>query len=231
MGKSDENCILFFVKYPEKGQVKTRLSAELDESTAVELYRNFVLDLLSMLERLSLPFQICFSPENSRERFIGWLGDKYSYIPQQGADLGQRMKNALGQAFAQDFDRAVIIGSDSPDLSEDLIHEAFSSLEAHDVVIGPSVDGGYYLIGFRNDAFLIEAFEGIEWSTDRVFKETLKILEKAELSVYKLPEWRDIDTLADLKSMFLRNENKDFRSSRTMSYIAENAWLFRRLSV
>ncbi|MFC1712875.1 TIGR04282 family arsenosugar biosynthesis glycosyltransferase [Candidatus Poribacteria bacterium] len=225
-----KDCILLFAKYPEKGQVKTRLSAELDESTAVELYKNFVLDLLSMLERLSLPFQICFSPENSRERFMKWLGDKYCYIPQQGADLGQRMKNALAQAFAQDFDRAVIIGSDSPDLSEDLIHEAFSSLEDHDAVIGPSVDGGYYLIGFRNDAFLPEVFDGIEWSTDTVFKETLEILKKAGLNAYELPEWQDIDTLADLKSMFLGNHNREFRSSRTMSYIAANVWLPRQLS-
>lgn len=183
-----------------------------------------------MLGKLATPFQICFSPGNSLEKFIGWLGDKYTYMPQQGEDLGQRMENALAQAFSQDFDRVIIMGSDSPDLSEELIHEAFSSLETHDAVIGPSVDGGYYLIGFKNDAFLPETFEGIEWSTDTVFEETLKILEAAELSVYKLLEWRDIDTLADLKSMFLRNRNKAFRSSRTMSYIAENAWLSLQLS-
>ena len=206
------------------------LSADLNETIAVELYRSFVLDLLSMLEKLALPFQICFSPENSLEKFIGWLGDKYTYIPQQGEDLGQRMENALAQAFAQGFNRAIIMGSDSPDLPEELIHEAFSLLETHDAVIGPSVDGGYYLIGFRNDAFLPEAFEGIQWSTDTVFAETLKILEEAELSVYKLTEWQDIDTLADLKSMFLRNKSKDFRSARTMSYIAENAWLACQLS-
>lgn len=230
MNRSDKNCVLFFVKYPEAGLVKTRLSAELNETTAVELYRCFVLDLLSMLGKLAAPFLICFSPENSLEKFIGWLGDKYTYMPQQGEDLGQRMQNALAQAFAQGFERAIIIGSDSPDLPGKVIHEAFSSLETHDAVIGPSVDGGYYLIGFRNNAFLPEAFDGIEWSTDTVFAETLRILEQAELSVYKLPEWRDIDTLADLKSMFLRNKNEDFRSSRTMWYIAENAWLSRQLS-
>ncbi len=218
MGKSGENCILFFVKYPEEGQVKTRLSAELNETIAVELYRSFVLDLLSMLEGPALPFRICFSPENSREKFIAWLGSKYSYMPQQGEDLGQRMKNALTQAYAQGFGRAIIIGSDSPDLPKKLIQKAFSSLEAHDAVIGPSYDGGYYLIGFRNDAFLPEAFHGIEWSTDTVFRETLEILKEAGLNVHELPEWQDIDTLADLKSMFRKNHNSEFRSSKTMSY-------------
>ena len=162
MDKSPKNCILFFVKYPEAGLVKTRLSAELNETMAVELYRTFVLDLLSMLGKFATPFQICFFPENSLEKFMGWLGDKYAYMPQHGEDLGQRMENSLAEAFAQGFNRAIIIGSDSPDLPEELIHEAFSSLEIHDAVIGPSVDGGYYLIGFRNDAFLPEAFEGIE---------------------------------------------------------------------
>jgi len=230
MDKSGKNCILFFVKYPEEGLVKTRLSAELNETIAVELYKNFVLDLLVMLEEIGLPFRICFSPDNSREKFIGWLGDKYTYMLQQGEDLGQRMRNALSQTFAQGFNRAIIIGSDSPDLPADLIHEAFASLDTHDAVIGPSVDGGYYLIGFKNDAFLPEAFAGIQWSTDTVFEETLKILEEAELSVYKLPEWRDIDTFADLRSMFLRSYNTNFRSSRTMSYISENVWLSRQLS-
>ncbi len=230
MGKPDENCILFFVKYPEKGQVKTRLSAELNETIAVELYRSFVLDLLSMLEGLTLPFHICFSPENSREKFTAWLGSMYSYTPQRGEDLGQRMKNALTRTFAQGFGRAIIIGSDSPDLPKKLVREAFSSLETHDAVIGPSCDGGYYLIGFRNDAFLPEAFHGIQWSTDTVFKETLRSLKKAGLNVHELLEWQDIDTLTGLKGMFLRNHNKEFRSSITMSYIAGNVWLFHQLS-
>ena len=230
MDGSDKNCILFFVKYPEKGQVKTRLSAELDETTALELYRSFTLDLLWMLQRLGIPFQICFSPENSGEKFMKWLGDGYSYMPQRGDDLGQKMRNALVQTFDRGFDRAVIIGSDSPDLPGEIIREAFSSLRTHDAVIGPSYDGGYYLIGFNSNTMPPGAFDGIQWSTDTVFGVTASKLEDAGVETCELPEWRDIDILADLKSMFMRNHRKDFSASRTMSYIAKNQWLLQKLS-
>jgi rSAM/selenodomain-associated transferase 1 len=219
MDRPDKNCIIFFVKYPEKGRVKTRLSAELNDTIAIELYRNFILDLLTMLEKLGTPFQICFSPVNSQERFMKWLGDDYSYVPQQGEDLGQRMKNALIQAFDQGFRRAVIIGSDSPDLHGNLIHEAFSFLRTHDAVIGPSLDGGYYLIGFNSGLFFPKAFDGIKWSTDTVFRDTISILEKARFRIHKLPEWRDVDTFADLQNLYLRNQDGKFFSSRTMFYV------------
>ena len=229
MNNSQKNCLLFFVKYPQKGQVKTRLSAELDEDITVELYRNFILDLLSMLKRLEVQLQICFSPADSQKKFEEWLGTQYFYVPQQGDDLGQRMKNAFIHAFDQGFQRAVIIGSDSPDLPGGLINEAFLYLETHDAVIGPSIDGGYYLIGFSKAAFLPEAFEGIEWSTDLVLRKTLSILEKAELKSCQLPVWSDVDTLNDLKDLVRRNQNKNSRSLRTMSYICENHSLYCQL--
>jgi rSAM/selenodomain-associated transferase 1 len=216
------NCLLFFVKYPQKGQVKTRLSAELDEDVTVGLYRNFILDLLSMLKGLEVQFQICFSPADSRKKFEEWLGTQYSYVPQQGDDLGQRMKNAFTHAFDQGFQRVVTIGSDSPDLPGDLINEAFLYLETQDAVIGPSTDGGYYLIGFNEAAFLPEAFEGIEWSTDLVLRKTLSILGRAGLKFRQLPVWKDVDTLHDLKDLVRRSHNKSFSSSRTMSYIHKN---------
>lgn len=228
--KPDENCIMFFVKYPEKGRVKTRLSAELDENVTFELYKRFVVDMLSMLEEFEFNFRICFSPEDSHGKFTEWLGRRYCYIPQHGADLGQKMKNALLQAFRQDFSRAVIIGSDIPDLPGEIISKAFLSLRTHDAVIGPASDGGYYLIGFNCGKFVPEAFDGIQWSSDTVFRETLSKLDGAGIEACKLPEWRDVDTFADLKSMFLRSRHKEFSSSRTMSYIAGKPWLLQRLS-
>jgi len=143
----DDGCILFFVKYPEKGRVKRRLSADLDEAITVELYKNFILDLLSTLEKFGVEFRICFYPHNSQEKFMEWLGTQYSYIPQIGKDLGQRMKNSFIQTFAEGFHRVIIIGSDSPDLPGALIKKGFLSLKTHHAVVGPSFDGGYYLIG------------------------------------------------------------------------------------
>jgi len=201
MRQPDKNCILFFVKYPEQRKVKTRLSAEIGAAAAVELYRSFILDGLSMLEKSGIQFQICFSPENSREKFIEWLGNGYSYMPQKGEDLGERMEHAFRQAFVQGFSRAVLIGSDIPDLTAELMDEAFSSLRTHDAMIGPALDGGYYLIGFNSNTLLSEIFEGMEWSTDTVFAKTFARLEAAGLKVHQLPQRRDIDTLADLKNL------------------------------
>jgi len=224
--KSDDRCVLLFAKFPEKGQVKRRLSAGLDEAITVELYKNFVLDLLSTLEVLEVEFWICFYPDNSQEKFMEWLGTQYSYIPQIGKDLGQRMKNSFIRAFAKGFRDVVVIGSDSPDLPSALIKEAFLSLETHDAVIGPSFDGGYYLIGFKVNTFLSEVFEGVNWGTGTVFQETLNIFGKARYNTHILPKWRDVDTFADLKDLFQRNRDTEFSSSKTISYLLKYEAMF-----
>jgi len=216
----DKNCILFFVKYPEKGQVKKRLSMTIGEGVAAELYRNFVLDSLSALERSGIQFIVCFHPPDSRKKIIEWLGKDFSYMPQQGDDLGQRMQNGFINMFDKKYPRVIVIGSDSPDLPGEFIDEAFSSLRTHDVVIGPSFDGGYYLIGFRHDTFLPEAFDGICWSTETVFSETLTVLKNAGLRLHLLPRWKDIDTFNDLEDLIVRNQNTDFCKSMTFSYLS-----------
>lgn len=227
MNKSNEKLILFFMKYPEKGlpsseakgQVKTRLAKELGEIATFELYKNFVLDLLSMLETLEIHLWICFYPVSSQEKLVEWLGEQYCYVSQKGDNLGQNMKNSFIHAFASGYRRVIVIGSDSPDLPGEFINEAFRSLKTNDIVIGPALDGGYYLIGFRYDTFLPEVFEGINWSTDTVFGETMNILAEAGCKIHILPEWSDVDTLVDLKNLFMRNQDTAFRYSKTISYI------------
>jgi len=216
----DKTCILFFVKYPERGQVKKRLSISIGEGTASELYRNFVLDSLSILEKCGVQFIVCFHPPDSQQKFIEWLGKGYSYMPQQGNDLGQRMRNGFINMFDKNYQGVIIIGSDSPDLPGTFIDEALVSLHTHDVVLGPSFDGGYYLISFRHDTFLPETFDGICWSTGTVFSETSTILKKAGLTLHVLPEWNDIDTCDDLRGLIERNRNTDFSRSMTFSYLS-----------
>ena len=102
--------ILFFVKYPEKGKVKSRLAADLDQSTAVILYRLFVEDTLQMLATMDYSLLICFYPPDALKRFQRWLGSTYYYVPQTGEDLGQRMKNCFTKAFQQGYDQAELVG-------------------------------------------------------------------------------------------------------------------------
>ena len=177
------------------------------DKMAMKLYRRFLLEMLSTLNRGTFLFYLCFHPENSLNDLKDWLGDHYLYTPQMGENLGQRMKNGFVEAFSMNFKRVVLIGSDIPDLPLEFIEEAFNSLGEKDAVIGPSFDGGYYLIGFRDKTFSPQVFDGIPWSTERVFEDTMKILKQEGLLVHTLPRWRDIDTIEDLKNLPGRSTN------------------------
>lgn len=165
---------------------------------------------------------IFFYPPESGQRMRQWLGDEYKLLTQSGNDLGERMKNAFKTVFSQGHSSALLIGSDSPDLPGLIIDEALISLKDHDAVVGPSYDGGYYLIGFRADTFLPRTFDAIPWSTPEVFLQTLDILGKADCRVHILPKWRDIDTLDDLKAFYHDNRTSSFAESATMKYMEYN---------
>lgn len=196
----DDRCLLFFIKNPERGKVKTRLASVVGGEMAVRLYKRFLLEMLSTLNKGTFVFYLCFYPADALEGLRNWLGEDYLYIPQQGEDLGERMKNGFIEAFAMNFRRVVLIGSDIPGLPLEFIEEAFTSLQEKDVAIGPSLDGGYYLIGFKDKKFFPQAFKGIPWGTERVFEETMKILKQQGLTVHTLQPRRDIDTIEDLTS-------------------------------
>jgi hypothetical protein len=198
--KMDDRCLLFFIKNPQKRQVKTRLAAAIGDEMAVRLYKRFLLEMLSTLNKGTFLFYLCVYPVDALEGIKTWLGEDYIYMPQQGEDLGERMKNGFIEALAMNFKRVVLIGSDIPSLPLEFIEEAFISLEKKDVVIGPSLDGGYYLIGFRDKKFSPRAFKKIPWSTERVFEETMKVLEHEGLTVHTLKTLRDIDTIQDLRN-------------------------------
>lgn len=225
MNESGKDCILFFAKYPEKGKVKKRLAARLGEDITVELYRYFVMDSLSTLETCNVSLLVCVYPPESQKRFVQWLGVNHLYVPQQGTDLGQRMKTSFVDAFNRGFQFVVAVGSDIPDLPGEFITEALTSLKTHDAVIGPSVDGGYYLIGFKENTFVPEAFDGIDWGTHTVYQDTLVLLQNAGCNLHTLPTWRDMDTLSDLKYLIDGNRNTEFRNSKTLSYLSTIAGL------
>ena len=195
----DDRCLLFFIKNPEKGKVKTRLAAEIGDRMAVKLYKRFLLEMLFTLNRGTFLFYLCYSPESPLSDLKDWLGGHYLYMAQSGEDLGERMKNGFLEAISMSFKRVVLIGSDIPDLPVEFIEEAFASLLEKDAVIGPSLDGGYYLIGFKNETFSPLAFKGIHWSTASVFEKTLSVLKQEGLAVHTLPPLRDIDTAEDLR--------------------------------
>lgn len=216
-----DTCLLLLVKYPERGKVKTRLAEDTGATIATDLYENFVLDILATLRKSRLKIIVCFHPTSAFRRFQRWLGTGYEYMPQRGADHGDRLLNSFVDAFPRGFENAIAIASDVPDLPENILLEASRALQSYDAVIGPSPDGGYYIIGFKRVSFLPGAFHGIEWSTDLVLKQTISKISEGGCSCYYLPSWADIDTICELRSL-LKRSNPDLNSSNTMRYLQKH---------
>ena len=197
------NAVIVFLKAPEKGKVKTRLSMSLDESFVLELYKGFIDDTLAILESFQDTFIYFLPPEKGNEP-ISWPGNKYQYFLQTGKDLGEKMSNAFKDGFKRGYDRLVLIGTDIPEITETVLLLAFEILEAKDAVIGPATDGGYYLIGFRKESFSEKIFHDMNWSTKDVFGETLKAMDRTGIKYDRVSELNDVDTPEDLKSLILR---------------------------
>lgn len=224
---NQERCLITFVKYPEKGKVKSRLVLGDDDGHVADLYHCFIEDLLERVSSSDYRFLIAFDPPEKEKDFAELFGKDFSYMPQTGADLGGRMHNAFTSCFAKNFRSVVLIGSDSPDLPREIIEESFESLKSCQAVIGPTYDGGYYLIGFSKDSFSEVFFENMAWSTDSVYAETIKRFEQEGISFHVLPRWRDIDTVNDLKALLKDCEHSDFSESKTVKFLKDKGFAAR----
>lgn len=217
----EKDCIILFVKYPENENVKTRLQRHLDKNFVIELYKCFVYDIINTIKVTKNHFRIYFTPPAALSKIREWLGNEYYYYPQEGFNLGERMEIAFKKTFLNGFSKAIIIGSDIPFITGKIIKEALE-FEPHDAVIGPSIDGGYYLIGFKNEKFLPDIFKNINWSMSNVYEETIKIFKKNKYNLKYLPVLRDIDRLEDLRIIFKENKDIGFRNSFTMKFLSHN---------
>lgn len=186
-----EQALIIFIKNPVLGKVKTRLASSVGDSPALEIYKG-LLDHTKIVSLQVDAARLLFYSDKV-ERHDLWPEKKYSKSLQSGIDLGERMLNAFKQAT--EYDKKIIIGSDCPGITPELIDQAYTALDYHDVVIGPSVDGGYYLLGMND--LIPELFEHMPWSTDQVLLETVKILQQKRLLYKLLPLLRDVDTLED----------------------------------
>ena len=216
---SKKSCLLFYVKFPEYGQVKTRLAKEIGNEHAIALYKCFVLDMLDVLTTIPQQICLCYTPQHAEQYVRDWLGENYLYIAQHGNSLGERMHNSFQQAFQQGFEYVVLAGSDLPDLPSHYLLEAFEQLQHYESIIGPSSDGGYYLLGFRHNTFFPEVFQQMQWSHSFVYIETLKKLKKRGLNFLVLPEWDDIDNFRELQQWYRRNQSENTLAARTITYL------------
>ena len=196
MEKTHDNALILFARDPILGKVKTRLSPFLEEDVILKLYTCFLQDSLYNIRQVeNVDRFVGVAPSNESGFFTGMLGSDIRMFVQEGENLGDKMRGAIQDRFAEGYERVVIIGSDSPSLPVSYIYRAVGSDK--DMVLGPSTDGGYYLIGMRGK--VVEVFKDVTWGTETVLQETCEHLVQNGASLELLPVWYDVDTPEDLK--------------------------------
>jgi len=207
---------LFFVKAPVPGAVKTRLAAFLGDEAALAVHTAMLRDMGERLAAAGLAATVFFTPANREGAMRELMGPAFAYAPQRGEGLGERMANALEDAFSRGAASAVLFGGDAPELTAGIIGRAGEALSRGEAgaVLGQAADGGYYMIGFTREAFDREAFADIPWGGPKVFARTLRALGRAGIPVYFAPRLRDLDDAADFAALSERRGLAPLAGSR-----------------
>lgn len=189
-------------KAPVAGQVKTRLVPPLTDAQAAEFYRALLLDQLANLQNFSAAERyIAYAPDDAEALMRDLGGSDYQYLPQRGDDLGARMEHLFSDLQSRGHSRIVLVGSDLPALPLEILNGAFTRLSSGDiqVVLGPSRDGGYYLVGMNRAKPAI--FANMTWSHERVLAQTSERLTRLGVSFCLTADWSDLDSLDDLRRL------------------------------
>jgi rSAM/selenodomain-associated transferase 2/rSAM/selenodomain-associated transferase 1 len=203
--------LIIFTRFPEPGKVKTRLIPALGADGAASLHKAMTAYVMtwtaSLAGKKSESLEVRYDG-GTHEQMIGWLGSEIAIVSQGSGDLGDRMARAFQENLRSRGGRAVLIGTDCPQLTLFHVQEAFDALKNYDMVIGPSADGGYYLIGLRKA--IPELFQSIRWGTGEVLQETLTRAREKNLSVHSLNVLNDVDLPSDLE--FWERTDKQYLS-------------------
>lgn len=215
------NTLFVVAKRPVPGQTKTRLCPPLSHVQAADLYECFLRDTLDIMRQVDhVHCVLSFLPE-AAEDYFHHVAPDMGLCCQRGNSLGERLEHLLTEALVGGSQRAVVMDSDSPTLPAEYISQAFDNLTDADVVIGPTRDGGYYLIGMRQPQ--PHLLRDVQMSTPRVLHDTLALAESTGLVVSLLPIWYDVDTIDDLYQL-----DKEITGlSKNGSAIATRSWLAR----
>lgn len=219
-------ALIILAKAPIPRLTKTRLSPPLTLEQANDLYACFLQDVLDLARHIRVPSTIAYTPEQAKT-FFGNVAPDFELVPQTGRDLGERMHLAVANKFFQGCRQVVLIGSDSPHLPPLVIQQAFDELSrGADIVLGPSADGGYYLIGLREPCPQI--FQ-VKMSTPEVLNQTLVLIQQAGLKFSLLPENFDVDTIADLGKLWITlNRHPDIPARHTRTWLKMNQQLMQQ---
>ena len=211
--------LMIFLKEPIPGKVKTRLASTVGSEEAARYYKALVEVLLRQLQGLeNCRIRFCYAPDDANDAIRFWLlpqmnasrgetehvylaptalGEKYrqeiDFRPQGGGDLGDRMQRAFAEGFTDGYEKIAVIGTDCPDCGARWINAGFSRMSNENThgIIGPSTDGGYYLLGLKTPC--PEVFQNITWSEETVLEDTIAQAKGAGLHLEQLPPLTDID--------------------------------------
>jgi rSAM/selenodomain-associated transferase 1 len=198
--------LLIFAKEPRAGDAKTRLCPPLTPAQAATLYAAMIQDVLALTVDLpEVERWLCYTPGPMAAAYFEGSAAGLHLHAQEGTDLGARLVHAFAAAFAAGASQVAVIGTDAPDLPPAFIEQCFAHLTASttDAVFGPSLDGGYYLLGLDREQPCL--FTDIPWSSTSVLATSLQRADSARIRTALLPPWNDLDTVADLK-LFVQNE-------------------------
>ena len=198
------SAIIIFTKYPEPGLTKTRLIPELGPQGAAQLHKNLVERIVgivsSYIKDKKVKLMISFDHSDIKQT-KNWLGSQLKFLKQKGDTLGNKMNNSLNSVLGNGVDKAILIGTDIPEISSKHLGVALTELENYDTVLGPASDGGYYLIGMKNNSYSSKIFQNINWSGKSVMQKTIKNIVELGMDYYLLDKLNDIDTSEDLKKL------------------------------
>ena len=216
-----KSLLVVVAKAPEPGKVKTRLTPQLSPEEAAALYGCFLQDRISAVSTLDgIDLAIAFTPDNAGDAFAGFAKNGLKLFPQKGGDLGERLNNIFLDRFSEGYDSVAVVDSDSPDLPAEIMLDSFDRLHTGhaDVVLGPCMDGGYYLVGMRRPHPGL--FDDIPWSTGAVLERTMSKAERLRLRTDLLPVWSDLDTFEDLVAFYSRHRDQPAEGKKSMEFIS-----------
>ncbi len=189
-----KDAVIVFEKEAVPGRVKSRLAKDIGQERAAIIYQQLLSITHSVLQKLKASVFVCRDGNISENDDP--IKNRY-FRHQKGKDLGERMRNAFYEVLDGSYKKVLLIGTDCPEISQEVFELAFSALEKNDIVLGPAIDGGYYLIGMKKNYPVL--FDQIRWSTDEVLQKTIEKITQEKLSYYLLPTLRDLDDLQDLR--------------------------------
>lgn len=210
-----ENALVLFAKAPVSGMVKTRLQPFITPENSARLQEALIKDSISKMSKIGNTEKfIFFWPEEKKSKFEKVIANlPFKLCSQYGIDLGEKMENSFRDLFKKGFLRIILIGVDSPTLPVEYIALAFEELNNADLVLGPSTDGGYYLIGMKEKVSPV--FTSVEWGCENVLLQTEELIKKHGIKLSLLPVHYDVDTKENLRFLkthlqLLRHSEMDF---------------------